>query len=138
MAHLETWRDLTEGPASCGTGRALSTPHAEIVHFHSDHEVDLHLTGSAIHRFAADLRASTAIRLLPGSRWVTVHLDCDADVHLLLSLVSMALQAHQAHPNLPAHQAPRGERPGTAPSGSAAAHCNRHRVMLVPRDAPLV
>ncbi|MFI2431369.1 luciferase family protein [Streptomyces sp. NPDC018693] len=123
LAHLETWRDLTEVPASCGTGRALSTPDAEIVHFHSDHEVDLHLTGAAIHRFAADLRASTAIRLLPGSRWVTVHLDCDADVHLLLSLVSMALQAHQ-HPAV--HNDP------------SPAACNRNRVMLLPRDAPLV
>ena len=68
-----------------------------------------------------DLRASTAIRLLPGSRWVTVHLDCDSDVDLLISLVSMALQAHQSA--IPEEEGPR---------------CNLHRVMLVPRDEPLV
>ena len=33
-----------------------------------------------------------------GSCWVTVHLDCEADVDLLLSLVSIALKAHQSPP----------------------------------------
>jgi hypothetical protein len=118
LERLASWPDLTAGAAACGTGSALRTPASEIVHFHSDHEVDLHLTGWAIQRFARDLRASTAIRLLPGSRWVTVHLDCDADVDLLLSLVSVALRAHETH-------------------ASPSSGCNLHRVMLVPRDAPL-
>ncbi|MET9112623.1 luciferase family protein [Streptomyces longwoodensis] len=146
LAQLEAWPDLTEGPAACGTGRALRTPRAEIVHFHTDHEVDLHLTGGAIRRIAADLRASTAIRLLPGSRWVTVRLDCEADQHLLMSLVSMALKAHQgpgpagapAQPldGVPA-QATAG-RPGQEPTvRPPTPECNLRRVMLVPRDAPL-
>ncbi|MFC9916162.1 luciferase family protein [Streptomyces sp. NPDC059866] len=119
LEQLAAWPDLTAGPASCGTGRAISSAHSEIAHFHSGHDVDLHLTRRAIGRFAEDLRESTAIRLVPGSRWVTVHLDCEGDLDLLLSLVSVALQAHQDLP--PAELAPAGG-------------CNFHRVTVLPRD----
>ena len=119
LERLHAWPDLTVGPAGCGTGRALSTPHSEIVHFHSGREADLHLTIGAIRRFSGDLAESTAVRILPGSRWVTVRLDCDTDVDLLLSLVSLALDAHQAS---------RPPAPHTSPA------CNLHRVMLLPRD----
>jgi hypothetical protein len=115
---LQAWPDLRAGHPSCGTGRALRSLHGEIVHFHSDRDVDLHLTGHAIERFARDLQGSTAIHLVPGSRWVTVHLDCDTDVDLLLSLVSMALKAYQGQP------------------GESAAVCNFRRVTVVPRDIP--
>ncbi|MBQ1096046.1 DUF5519 family protein [Streptomyces sp. b94] len=115
---LQAWRDLTAGPTSCGTGRALYSVRDEIVHFHSDRDVDLHLTHRAIQRFRYDLGGSSAIRMVPGSRWVTVHLDCDADVDLLLSLVSIALKAHQTRP------------PSDLPS-----KCNFHRVTVLPRSA---
>nr|WSY50414.1 DUF5519 family protein [Streptomyces sp. NBC_00886] len=121
MQRLEGWRDLSAGPASCGTGRALRSVHSEIVHFHSDHDVDLHLTVGAILRIHHDLSESTAIRIIPGSRWVTVHLDCETDVDLLLSLVSVALKAHQ-------------NQTGPPSGGPSAAGCNFHRVTLVPRD----
>ncbi|AQS70899.1 luciferase family protein [Streptomyces pactum] len=114
---LHAWPDLASGPASCGTGRALRSVRDEIVHFHSDRDVDLHLTHRAIQRFQYDLGGSSAIRMVPGSRWVTVHLDCDADVDLLLSLVSIALKAHQNRP------------PTDLPSG-----CNHHRVTVLPRS----
>ncbi|PWI16831.1 hypothetical protein DI272_23680 [Streptomyces sp. Act143] len=117
LERLQVWPDLRTGQASCGTGRALHAGRSEIVHFHSDHDVDLHLTDRALDRFAGDLSESTAIRLVPGSRWVTVHLDCDTDVDLLLSLVSMALKAHQA------------------PQQDTSGACNFHRVTVVPRDA---
>jgi luciferase-like monooxygenase len=115
LERLDAWPDLTAGPASCGTGRALRSPHGEIVHLHTGHEADLHLTGEALQRICGDLAESTAIRMVPGSRWVTVHLDCDADVDLLLSLVSVALQAHQAGPA----------------SGSAPTACNYRRVTVL-------
>ncbi|MER6356134.1 luciferase family protein [Streptomyces sp. NPDC001634] len=118
LERLTDWPDLTAGPASCGTGRALRSPHNEIVHFHTDHEADLHLTSGAIQRISGDLAESTAIRMVPGSRWVTVHLDCDADVDLLLSLVSMALQAHQTWPH----------------SGNSPSSCNFHHVTVLSRD----
>ncbi|MFC8870586.1 luciferase family protein [Streptomyces sp. NPDC057148] len=116
LERLQAWPDLTTGPASCGTGRAVRSVRDEIVHFHSGRDVDLHLTRRALQRFQYDLGGSSAIRLVPGSRWVTVHLDCDADVDLLLSLVSIALKAHQA-------------RPGTEP----ASECNFRRVTVLPR-----
>jgi len=118
LEQLTAWPDLTAGPASCGTGQALRSSHSDIVHFHSDYEADLHLTSRAIQRFSGDLAESTAIRMVPGSLWVTVHLDCDADVDLLSSLVSVALKAHQASP------------PGS-PSPTA---CNFRRVTVLSRD----
>ncbi|MFH8802310.1 luciferase family protein [Streptomyces sp. NPDC017936] len=121
MERLQGWPDLTAGQASCGAGRALRSVHSEILHFHSARDVDLHLTVPAIQRIHADLRGSTAVRLVPGSRWVTVHLDCETDVDLLMSLVSMALKAHLT------------EGPATGPSPVS---CNLHRVTLVPRDEP--
>ncbi|CQR65360.1 luciferase family protein [Streptomyces leeuwenhoekii] len=117
LERLEAWPDLSSGPASCGTGRALRSVRDEIVHFHSDRDVDLHLTRRAIQRFHYDLDGSSAIHLVPGSRWVTVHLDCEADVDLLLSLVSIALKAHQ-----------------TWPTAGAPGGCNYHRVAVLPRD----
>jgi hypothetical protein len=119
LERLDTWPDLTVGPASCGTGRALRSAHSEIVHFHTDHEADLHLTGGAIERFSGDLAESTAIRIVPGSRWVTVHLDCDTDIDLLLSLVSVALHAHRAGPE---------------PADPPPSACNFRRVTVLPRD----
>ncbi|MGW0708167.1 luciferase domain-containing protein [Streptomyces sp. NPDC002643] len=131
LRQLETWSDLSVGPASCGTGRALRSRHDEIVHFHLDHDVDLHLTPGLIQRMAADLGESSAVRLVPGSRWVTVHLDCEADVDLLLSLVSVALKAHQAHHPHADHQASLPAAT-TAPTNPPAG-CNFRRVTVLPR-----
>ncbi|MFB7243517.1 hypothetical protein CW362_01515 [Streptomyces populi] len=95
MTRLAGWPDLAESLPSCGTGRALCAAQCEIVHFHSDRDVDLHLTDRAIRRFEDHLKTSTAVRMVPGSRWVTIHLEVDSDIDLLLTLVSVALQAHQ-------------------------------------------
>ncbi|WP_327316837.1 luciferase domain-containing protein [Streptomyces sp. NBC_01235] len=119
LTRLATWPDLAEGRPSCGTGRALRSGGVEIVHFHSDMSVDLHLTAKAIRRFERDLRHSTAVRLLPGSPWVTVHLECETDIDLLMTLVSAALQAHQRHP---------------AAEGAALPRCNDHREAALTRD----
>ncbi|MEU7059105.1 luciferase family protein [Streptomyces sp. NPDC046197] len=98
LAQLATWPDLTEAVPSCGTGQALSSAHGEIAHFHSDRDVDLHLTDRAIRRLANDLRRFAAVRMVAGSQWVTLRLDASADVDLLMTLVSVALQAHQTAP----------------------------------------
>ncbi|MEU9211363.1 luciferase family protein [Streptomyces sp. NPDC048415] len=98
MTRLANWPDLAEARPSCGTGRALRSAQGEIVHFHSDHDVDLHLTDRAIRRFEDHLKGATAVRMVPGSRWVTLHLEVDADIDLLLTLVSVALQAHLTSP----------------------------------------
>lgn len=120
MKRLLTWPDLSACPPRCGTGQALRSARDEIVHFHSARDVDLHLTQRAVQRFHYDLGGSSAIQLVPGSGWVTVHLDCATDIDLLLSLVSVALKAHQNRP------------PSALP---APAGCNFHRVTVLPRDA---
>ncbi|GAA4792391.1 luciferase family protein [Streptomyces ziwulingensis] len=120
LERLQDWPDLSAGSASCGTGRALCSVRDEIVHFHSYRDVDLHLTHRAIQRFHYDLGGSSAIHLVPDSRWVTVHLDCEADVDLLMSLVSIALKAHQ-----------------TRPAAEPPAGCNYHRVTVFHRDGVL-
>lgn len=99
MTQLASWPDLLEAPPTCGTGRALCSARTEIVHFHSDRSADLHLTARAIRRFQDELKNSTAVRLVPDSQWVTIHLDCDSDIDLLLTLASLALQAHQRGPD---------------------------------------
>ncbi|MEU6575216.1 luciferase family protein [Streptomyces sp. NPDC046805] len=99
LAQLATWPDLRRAVPSCGQGHALSSAQGEIVHFHSDRDVDLHLTDRAIRRFARDFAGSGAIRVVPGSPWVTIRLDAASDVDLLMTLVSVALQAQQAWPD---------------------------------------
>lgn len=98
LAQLATWPDLSQAVPSCGLGQAVSSAQGEIAHFHSDRDVDLRLTDRAIRRFAKDLRDSGAIRIVPGSHWVTLRLDAASDVDLLLTLVSVALQAQQTWP----------------------------------------
>ncbi|MFE7975578.1 luciferase family protein [Streptomyces shenzhenensis] len=99
LAQLATWPDLRHAVPSCGLGQALRSAHGEIAHFHSDRDVDLLLTDRAIRRFAQDLRDTGAIRIVPGSQWVTIRLDVASDVDLLLTLVSVALQAQLVWPD---------------------------------------
>ncbi|MFI1368082.1 luciferase domain-containing protein [Streptomyces griseochromogenes] len=99
LAQLATWPDLRQAVPSCGLGQAVRSAQGEIAHFHSDRDVDLRLTDRAIRRFAKDLRGSGVIRIVPGSPWVTLRLDAASDVDLLLTLVSVALQAQQAWPD---------------------------------------
>lgn len=107
-ARLSTWPDLRQVEPSCGLGQALSSAHGEIAHFHSDRDVDLHLTERAIRRLTRDLRASDAVRIVPGSQWVTIRLDASSDIDLLLTLMSVALQAHQERIPRAAETAPVG------------------------------
>ncbi|MET8244248.1 luciferase family protein [Streptomyces sp. NPDC005202] len=106
LTHLATWPDLTGAVPSCGTGQALRSAHGEIAHFHSGRDVDLHLTDRAIRRPAGDLRRFAAVRLVPGSQWVTLRLDADTDIDLLMTLVSVALKAHQGGPGTGTGRAP--------------------------------
>ncbi|KOV57230.1 luciferase family protein [Streptomyces sp. MMG1121] len=99
LAQLAIWPDLSQTIPSCGLGQAVSSAQGEIAHFHSERDVDLRLTARAVRRFANDLKDSGAIRIVPGSQWVTLRLDAASDVDLLLTLVSVALQAQQSWPD---------------------------------------
>ncbi|MET9736480.1 luciferase family protein [Streptomyces sp. NPDC006458] len=117
LTQLASWPDLTQAPPSCGTGRALRSDRAEIAHFHSEMQVDLHLTARMIHHFESDLRDSSAIHLVPGSHWVTIRMECQADIDLLMTLVSAALHAHQGRPDHGgALHAPCNDHDGPAPT----------------------
>jgi hypothetical protein len=119
LVQLATWPDLVAAEPSCGVGRALRSAHTEIAHFHSDRDVDLHLTTPTIGRFQDHLAAAAAVRLVPGSPWVTLHLDGAADIDLLMTLVSLALQVHQAWPD---------------PDDVPQADCNDHRSAARPHE----
>ncbi|MFD3843458.1 luciferase family protein [Streptomyces sp. NPDC058642] len=119
FTQLATWPDLVEAEPSCGVGRALRSPYGEIAHFHSDDDVDLYLTARAIKRFQEHLSTAAAVRLVPGSQWVTLRLEVPGDVHLLTTLVTLALQAHQAWP---------------VPDDVPHAECNDHHSAVRPRE----
>ncbi|GAB3015332.1 DUF5519 family protein [Streptomyces pseudoechinosporeus] len=102
MALLEGWPNLISGPPKCTVGHAFASAGHEIVHFHSDDSADLFLTRPAVERLLPQLRHNSAIRVRPGASWITVLLDCDADVELLLILVSLALKEQsQEHGEVP-------------------------------------
>ncbi|WP_165845614.1 luciferase family protein [Streptacidiphilus pinicola] len=116
---LVGWADLTIGQSSCGAGSSLSSNGHEIVHFHPGAQTDVQLTAPAIARLDERLRESTAVRLHPDSGWVTVLVECDTDIDLLLTLVSVALQAHGA------------QRPAPV-----ATPCNVARTTILRPEAP--
>lgn len=96
IEQLGSWADLASAPAPCGTGTALRGAGQDIIHLHTEHDADLHLTTEVVERLRPHLEQSTALRLHSGSAWVTLHLDCTGDADLLLALASLALQAHSA------------------------------------------
>ncbi|MFF9343311.1 MULTISPECIES: luciferase family protein [unclassified Streptomyces] len=111
---LMSWPSLTRGRAHCGAELGLGTATEEIVHFHGEHEADVHLTRAMVARLRPALQNSTAVRLRAGSGWVTVLLDAGSDIDLLATLVSAALQA-------------------TAAPDAAPDRCTRARPVLVQR-----
>ncbi|MGW0119968.1 luciferase domain-containing protein [Streptomyces sp. NPDC003327] len=96
-----SWPSLTPGRALCGAEVGLCAQAQEIVHFHGEHEADVHLTRAMIAKLRPALLGSSAVRLRAGSGWVTVRLDTGSDIDLLATLVSAALQANAAPDTAP-------------------------------------
>lgn len=100
MTELESWPHLVSGAPRCAVGRSYGIAGApdamayELVHFHSEGAADVCLTRAAVDRLRPQLAHNTAIRVRPGASWITVLLDYDVDVALLLTLVSVGLKAH--------------------------------------------
>ncbi|GAA3764063.1 luciferase family protein [Streptomyces tremellae] len=116
---LMTWPGLSAGQGYCGTDPCLRAGTRDLVHFHGEHEADVHLTGAMIAKLRPALKNSTALRLRPGSGWVTVRLEAGADIDLLVTLVSAALQGAARLPD-DAVDAASGHR--TDPCSRARAH----------------
>lgn len=112
-----TWPGLSTAPARCGTGTAVLADGAEIAHFHSERQADLYLGRPSMERLHEELGHSTAVRLVPGSGWVTVILGCDSDADLVISLASVALRAQT-------HRA--------AGAGAGAGVCNLDHISIIP------
>ncbi|MFE1955519.1 MULTISPECIES: luciferase domain-containing protein [Streptomyces] len=111
MTELGTWPHLVSGPPRCSIGHAFGPAGHDLVHFHSDDCADLYLTAPAVQRLLPHLRRTSAVRVHPGASWITVLLECDTDVQLLLSLVSLALK----------------EQAGRAPHACPAPPCDWER-----------
>jgi hypothetical protein len=65
----------------------------EIAHLHGDRRVALYMTTDAIMRLRDELALCSAVRLRQDFPWVTVLVERETDVDLLMTLVSVALQA---------------------------------------------
>ncbi|MEV5747812.1 luciferase family protein [Actinoallomurus sp. NPDC052308] len=92
-AQLTTWPGLATGRPSCGAGRGFAFRGTQILHLHTGDEADLRLTRSFIDRVDQVLAESGQIVVRPGDDWVTVRLDTDTAGSLLISLMSLAIQA---------------------------------------------
>ncbi|WP_431040865.1 luciferase family protein [Streptomyces sp. P1-3] len=97
-ARLADWPALSRGRAGCGARDCLCAGAREIVHFHGDNEVDVHLTRDMIDRLRPALRNSSALELPAVSAWVTVRLETGSDIDVLATLVSAALLATGSQP----------------------------------------
>ncbi|WP_406567776.1 luciferase domain-containing protein [Actinoallomurus soli] len=115
-AQLATWPGLATGRPSCGAGRGFAYRGTQILHLHTGDEADLRLTRSFIERLDQVLAESGQIVVRPGDDWVTVRLDTDTAGSLLISLMSLAIQAagDQASPTRPCtwERTRRSERSG--------------------------
>ncbi|MCO5992842.1 luciferase domain-containing protein [Actinoallomurus rhizosphaericola] len=115
-AQLATWPGLATGRPSCGAGRGFAYRGTQILHLHTGDEADLRLTRSFIERLDQVLAESGQIVVRPGDDWVTVRLDTDTAGSLLISLMSLAIQAagDQTSPTRPCtwERTRRSERSG--------------------------
>src|SRR5512139_4029408 len=96
ISRLDAWPTLRTGRARCGVGVGVSTGSHEIMHLHSADEADLRLTRPVIERMKDAFEESGQVHADPDGDWVSVRLESDHDVDLLLSLVSVAIQVSAA------------------------------------------
>jgi hypothetical protein len=92
-AQLTAWPDLQAGRPSCGAGRSFSFRGGQILHLHTGGEADLRLSRPFTERLDKVLTESGQVVVRPGDDWVTVRLDTDTAGALLISLMSLAIQA---------------------------------------------
>ena len=82
--------------ADCGTGVALAAHGVQVIHLHTGTEAELRLTRPVVDRMGATLAESGQVAILPDGEWVSVRLDTDSDVSLVVSLASVAIKAAAA------------------------------------------
>jgi Luciferase len=98
LEQLRQWPALEVCHADCGVGMGVATETAQIVHLHQPDEARLRLTRPVIQRLSDAFSRSSQVHVEPDSDWVRVRLDSEGDIGLLVSLVSLAIQAHTQRP----------------------------------------
>jgi hypothetical protein len=94
LEQLREWPALKVCRAECGAGMGLAVSAGQIVHLHRPDEAELYLTWPVIRRLSAALADTEQVRFSAGGDWIWLRLDCASDVRLLVSLVSVAIQAN--------------------------------------------
>lgn len=94
LEQLGAWPALNVCRAPAVGGDGLAVDSRQIVHLHRTDEAEVYLTQSAVARLRKALVASGRVEFQAGSGWVKVRLECDSDVSLLASLVSVAIKAN--------------------------------------------
>jgi hypothetical protein len=93
IEQLRDWPALNLCQADCGAGMGVAVHTHQIVHLHRPDEAELCLTWPVIQRLSTALDGNRQVSYMRGSDWIRLRLDCDGDVMLLSSLVSVAIQA---------------------------------------------
>ncbi|WP_433324045.1 luciferase family protein [Spirillospora sp. CA-294931] len=90
---ISAWPGVTRARADCGVGVALVSGGRQIMHLHGDDEAELRLTRAVVDRLGCTLAECERVEIRPGGEWITVRLDTDSDVALVVSLASVAIKA---------------------------------------------
>lgn len=135
LSRLGAWPALRTGRAQCGVGVGISAGTRQVLHLHSADEADLRLTRPVIDRLRDAIEESGRVRADAEGDWVSVRLESERDVDLLLSLLSVAIQANgdPPRPNGDPSQRngdpsrPNGDRKGNGDRNGQAAPCRTAR-----------
>ncbi|GAA3984299.1 hypothetical protein GCM10023085_78050 [Actinomadura viridis] len=115
---LDAWPGISKVRADCGVGLALAAEGIQIIHLHSGDEAELRLTRPVVDRLGEALAGSGRVTVHPDGDWITVRLDTDSDVALVVSLASVAIKAGAGDAAAPRSRTPCGAAPAGGPAGS--------------------
>jgi Luciferase len=101
LEQLRHWPALQVCRAECGMAIGVTADSAQIIHLHQPDEARLWLTRPVIQRLRHALSGNSQIHLEQDGGWIRVRLDSDGDVGLLVTLASLAIQAHTQHAAAP-------------------------------------
>ncbi|MFD1934374.1 MULTISPECIES: luciferase family protein [Nonomuraea] len=92
LALLEEWPAVRTTQASCRRGVGVAVGAREVLHLHSDRDAELCLTRPTIDRMRAALADTGQVVFGPSEDWIGVRLESEADIDLLLALLSVAIK----------------------------------------------
>lgn len=100
---------LQPGESMYGHGLAFWANVKEVVHFEHDNVIEIRLTRPLIRDRRQQLKADGRVQLRPhGGDWMSIRYDVDEDVGFVIALATLASEAHQPPPGVPAKPPPTG------------------------------